>query len=98
MRVGDYVVVPEQDAVEGAGYRDLRWAVGSSDLALDQLVDDRVGDADVIAAARRLRRGTRPKVALLIARAQGLAPRGDDNVEVEVLDAVLVLGPRQRCG
>ena len=91
MRVGDYVVVPEQDAVEGAGYRDLRWTIGGGDLALDQLVDNRVGDTDVIAAARRLRRRTRPEVALLIARAQGLAPRGDDDVEVKVLDAVLVL-------
>ena len=35
MRVGDYVVVPEQDAVEGVGYRDLGWAIGSGDLVLD---------------------------------------------------------------
>ena len=92
MPIGDNIVAPEQYVGKGAGYGDLGLAVGGGDLSLNQLVDDRVADACVVAAAMGLRRLARPEVALFVTRTQGLAPVRGNDIVVEVLYAVLVLG------
>jgi len=78
------VVVPQQDTVERPGGRyQLATALGENHT-LDQRIDGGIFDADLVARARRTGRPGAPQIALLVARRQGLRPRGYDDVEVEV--------------
>ena len=73
--VRDHVVAPQQHAVErAAGGDQVLAVVGGDDLA-DQLVDDRVLDADQVAAARRDRRPRSPRSRAARCRAKALAER-----------------------
>ena len=90
--VGDDVEVPQQDAVERAGAVDQALTVGCRDQDVDQRVDDGVFDADDVAAARLACRQRAPEIALFVAGRKGLGEHFDRHVEIEIVDAPLVLG------
>src|SRR5690606_30908741 len=89
--VRHHVVAPEHYAIERPGRGDEIFARRRGDDLLDQMVHHRILDAREIAAARDVRGLAAPEVALLVAGRQTLAPGGDDHVEVELVEAVLVL-------
>ena len=85
-------MAPEQHPVERPGAGDQALPADRRDHELDQLVDDRVLDSDLITRCRRVRRGAAPVIPLLVARRFRLAPAADDHVEVEGTQPVDVLG------
>ncbi len=50
MPLGDHIIAPGKQPVEGAGPLDQRRPVGTGDQLLDQLVDGGIGDAAPIEA------------------------------------------------
>ncbi len=85
------VVVPQQHAVERPGGGDELGAILGEDDPLDQRIDRRILDADVVARARRVGGRRTPEVALLVAGRQRLRPGRDDHVEIPAAQPVLVL-------
>ena len=61
-------MAPQQHPVQGAGARHQALAVGGGDHLLDQLVHNRVMDADDIAAAGGFRGLGAPVIPLFVAR------------------------------
>src|SRR5262245_10513957 len=78
------VVVPQQDTIERPGGRHQFVTALGEDHALDQGIDYGILDADVVARARCIGRLRAPQVSLLVARRQGLRPRGYDYIEIKV--------------
>jgi hypothetical protein len=60
-------VAPDQHAVQGLAGGDQRSAVFGEHQGLDQVVDGRIADPHIIAAAVALGRLAAPEIALLIA-------------------------------
>src|SRR5262245_38595821 len=85
------VEAPLQHAVERARPRHETLAVRSCDNKIDQLVDDGVFDARQIPASLLISGCGSPKLSLLVPGRQRLPEPHDDDVEVEVIKAVLVL-------
>src|SRR5690625_4380013 len=91
MILWDYIVTPEQHAVQRAGSCHQLLTGGRSDQEFNQLVDHGILDASEVAAAGHLGRSTAPEFALLVARRFRLSPDIDDHVEVEGAVAIDVL-------
>ena len=71
--VRDGVVPPQQYPVQRPSRRHQFGAARCMDQAVDQRIDDRIFDASDVAAARLVRDGAGPVVALLIAGTMALA-------------------------
>ena len=84
-------MAPLQDPVERPAIDDQLGAVRRVNELLEQLVDDRILDADFIAAAGHVRRLRPPEIALLVARRERLREQRGDHVEIKILAALLVL-------
>src|SRR5262249_38119067 len=92
----DNEVVPQQHAVERAGGSNQFLASLGKDDTLDQRIARGVLDAELILRAGRSGRVRAPEVPLLFARRKGLSPQSENDVEIELPQAVFVLGEVDR--
>ncbi len=86
------IMVPQQHPVERPGGGDELVTVLGEDDPLDQGIDRRILDADIVCRAGHVGRLGTPEIALLVARRQRFRPHVHDDVEVPAAGAVLVLG------
>ena len=84
-------MIPQQHAIERARRRDQLLAAFRKDHPIDQCVDRRILDADIVLRARRIGRLRAPMVALLVARRKRFPPGRHDSVEVHLPEPVFVL-------
>src|SRR3974377_1079979 len=85
------VEIPQQHAVERVSGGDQLRAVLREDDAIDQLVPRGILDADQVARSRLVRSLRSPIATLLVPGRERLTPVGNDNVKIELPQAVFVL-------
>jgi hypothetical protein len=85
-------VLPEQHAVQGRAGGDLFIAGLRGEQLFEQVVDHRVGDAGVVLAALDRGLAGMEVLPLFEAGAQGLVEGHQDHVEIELVQALFVLG------
>src|SRR3974390_757835 len=85
------IEIPQQHAVERVSGGDQLRAVLREDDAIDQLVHRGILDADQVARSRLVRSLRSPIATLLVPGRERLTPVGNDNVKIELPQAVFVL-------
>src|SRR3546814_18944380 len=94
----EHIVAPQQHGGERASALDQAFAAGRRDHQFDQLVDDGVLDAGVVAAGSFVGCRAAPILALLVSRRERLCRRDDHHVEVQRAQALDVLRGVDKAG
>ncbi|MNO88406.1 hypothetical protein D3C76_798550 [compost metagenome] len=94
--VGNDVVLPQQYPVEGLAGGDLFVTALGREQLIEQMIDHRIGDARVVLAALDPDLAGVKILPLLEARAEGLVEGHQDHVEIELVEALFVLGAIDR--